>query len=306
MQRAYPRRVGEKPIAPAPAERQLRSTTVPHALTTDGVRVAYTDLGGSGPPILFAHATGFHGHVWRPVAAHLPDFRSVVFDERGHGDTPPAESGQSWHGFALDALAVADDLALERPFGVGHSAGGAALVLAELSRPGTFRALWVFEPIVPPVVAPEGPAFPSRANPLAEGARRRREVFDSLEAAVENYASKPPFSALAPEALRAYVDFGFEELAPGGVRLKCRREVEAATYEMAVQHGAGSRLDELTCPVVLASGGQTDTPFGPALMDALAERIPEARAEPFPTLGHFGPLQDPAAVAASIREAFSS
>ena len=80
------------------------------APTPDGVRVAYTDLGGgvpSGPSILFAHATGFHGHVWRPVARRLADdFRGVIFDERGHGDTAPAEDGQSWHGFAVDALAV--------------------------------------------------------------------------------------------------------------------------------------------------------------------------------------------------------
>jgi len=281
---------------------------VPHALTTDGVRVAYTDLGGTGPPILFAHATGFHGHVWRPVAGELEgDFRSIVFDERGHGDTAPSEAGQSWHGFGTDALAVVDELGLDRPFGVGHSAGGAALLLAELARPGTFRALWVFEPIVPPAPAGHGATpFPAGANPLAEGARRRREVFDSREAAYENYAGKPPFSALAPDALRAYVDFGFTDLDDGTVRLKCRREVEAATYEMAMHHGASSRLHEIGCPVVLASGGRTDTPFGPGLMDQLADRIPGGRAEPFPDLGHFGPLQEPATVAASIRRAFTT
>lgn len=281
---------------------------VPHATTADGVKVAFTDLGGAGSPILFAHATGFHGHVWRPVAAALgDDFRSIVFDERGHGDTAPAEDGQSWHGFAVDALAVVDELGLDRPFGVGHSAGGAALLLAELARPGTFRAIWCFEPIVPPAIpAHAHPGDTPRANPLAAGARRRREVFDSRDAAYDNYAGKPPFSVLAPDALRAYVDYGFDDLDDGTVRLKCRGEVEAATYEMAVQHGAATRLHEITCPVILASGGQTDTPFGPALMDELATRIPNGRAEPFPDLGHFGPLQDPPAIAASIRAAFTA
>jgi len=279
---------------------------VPHALTTDGVRVAFTDLGGDGPPLLFAHATGFHGHVWRPVAHHLrADFRCIVFDERGHGDTEAAPAGQSWHGFAADALAVVDELGLDAPFGVGHSAGGAALLLAELARPGTFRSLWVFEPIVPPVASEQArTGFVSGANPLAEGARRRREVFDSRDAAYENYAGKRPFSVLDPEALRAYVDFGFDDLDDGTVRLKCRRDVEAATYEMAVQHGASARLHEVACPVVLASGGQTDTPFGPALMAQLAERITAGRAEPFAHLGHFGPLQEPATIAESIRRSF--
>ena len=277
---------------------------MPHALTTDGVRVAFTDLGGPGAPIVFAHATGFHGHVWRPVAERRVDtFRCLIFDERGHGDTPPSPEGQSWHGFAIDALAVVDALGLERPFGVGHSAGGAALVLAELARPGTFRSLWCFEPILPPS-GPVG-ASTSRANPLAEGARRRREVFDSFDAAYDNYAAKPPFSSLDPAALRAYVDFGFSDLEDGTVRLKCRRDVEAATYEMAMHHGAFERIDEVGCPVVFASGGRTDTPFGPDLMAVLAERVPAGRAEPFPELGHFGPLQDPEAIAASIRAAFA-
>lgn len=277
---------------------------MPFAPSPDGLRIAYTDLGGTGAPVLFAHATGFHGHVWRPVAGHLVDrFRCVVFDERGHGDTPPSEDGQSWHGFATDALAVVDAAGLDRPFGVGHSAGGAALLLAELARPGTFRAIWCFEPIIPPVVGQMPPA--SRANPLAEGARRRREVFDSVDAAYDNYAGKPPFSALDPDALRAYVDFGFTEQPDGTVRLKCRGEVEAATYEMAAQHGAVERLHEVRCPVVLASGGRTDTPFGPDLMASMVERLVDGRAEPFPSLGHFGPLQDPAAIAASIRDAFS-
>jgi pimeloyl-ACP methyl ester carboxylesterase len=280
---------------------------VPIALTTDGVRVAYSDLGGDGDPVLFAHATGFHGDVWRPVAAALADgFHGITFDERGHGDTPPSPDGQSWHGFARDALAVVDGAGLDRPFGVGHSAGGAALVLAELERPGTFRALWCFEPILPPWAPGTIAAAQSRSNPLAEGARRRREVFPSRDAAYDNYASKPPFQVLAPAALRAYVEHGFEDLDDGTVRLKCRGEIEAQTYEMASGHGAVSRLGELGCPVVFASGRRTDTPFGPDLLESLIGSVPQGRTEVFEDLGHFGPLQDPAAIAASIRRAFSS
>jgi pimeloyl-ACP methyl ester carboxylesterase len=287
----------------------LPSLAVRVAPTTDGVPVAYTDLGGADdqPPLLFAHATGFHGHVWRPVARRLvDDFHLFTFDERGHGDTPPSEDGQSWHGFARDALAVVDanGLADRRPFGVGHSAGGAALILAELERPGTFGGLWCFEPILP-ARYPESMPTPSNANPLANGARRRREVFPSKDAAYDNYAGKPPFQVLDPEALRAYVDHGFEELDDGTVRLKCRGEIEARTYEMAGAHGAVERLGEVTCPVVFACGALTDTPFGPDYLARLVETVPDGRIEVFDDLGHFGPLQDPDAIAASIRRAFA-
>ena len=281
---------------------------MPVATTTDGVPVAYDDFGGDGAAVLFAHATGFHGQVWRPVAEALiagGGVHGFTFDERGHGDTPPSPEGQSWLGFATDALAVVDAAGLDRPFGVGHSAGGAALLLAELERPGTFRGIWCFEPILPPT-PPPGAVFPSNSNPLAAGARRRREVFPSRDAAYENYAGKPPFSVLAPAALRAYVDHGFEDLEDGTVRLKCRGEVEAQTYEMASRHGASERLADVRCPVTFVSGGRTDTPFGDELLRRLAEHLPNGRVEVFPELGHFGPLQDPAAIAASIRRALGN
>ena len=59
--------------------------------SSEGVEVAAWDLGGSGAALLFAHATGFHGHVWQPLAAHLDGLHCYSFDERGHGDStmPP-------------------------------------------------------------------------------------------------------------------------------------------------------------------------------------------------------------------------
>ena len=93
------------------------------------------------------------------------------------------------------------------PGGVGHSMGGTALVMAELARPGTFRGLVLFEPILfpPDVNRPEGP------SPMIEAARRRRAVFASRDEAYENFAGKPPLDALTPEVLRAYVDHGFAD-----------------------------------------------------------------------------------------------
>lgn len=275
-----------------------------HASTIDGNPVAYTPLGGTGPAILFAHPAGFHGHVWRPVAAHLSDaFSSYVFDQRGHGDTPASPAGQSWLGFAHDALAVVDAAALERPFGAGHSSGGAALLLAELSRPGTFRALWLYEPILP---RPGTTGASTGGDTLAAGARRRREVFPDRELALGNYAGKPPFSSLAPEALRAYVDHGFDDLDDGTVRLKCRAEVEASTYEMSTEHGAAQRVGEITCPVFFVAGGRTNTAFGAAYLEELSLDVRGATTTVLDELGHFGPMEDPAAVAASVRECFSS
>ena len=264
----------------------------------DGVAVAVHDLGGTGPPIVFAHATGLHGLVWRTLAGHLTDsFRCISFDERGHGDSGlPEDLDFDWRGFALDSLAVVDGLDVT-PFGVGHSSGATALLLAEQARPGTFRALYCYEPVVVPSDPPLGRDL---GNWLAAGARRRREVFASREEARDNYAGKPPFDSWSAEALADYVGHGFADQPDGSVRLKCRGEHEALVYEMATAHDGFGRMGEVRCPVTVARGGDTDAMSPPALT-GLVERLPDARVEVLPGLGHFGPLEDPATVAASIR-----
>lgn len=270
--------------------------------STDATRIATYDLGGSGTDVLFVHATGFHAGVWTPLVARLDDIRPALLDVRGHGRSAIPDTGMDWQGTAEDALTAIDALGLDRPFGVGHSMGGASLLLAELARPGTFRGLWVFEPIViPPEIITAGDGG---ENPLSAGARRRRDRFPSFESAYANYASKPPFSALDPEALAAYVLGGFR--ADGDeVTLRCRPEVEASTYEMGARHLAWERLGELTCPVVVARG--SDQVPGPAgFAPLVARRIPGAVLEDHPRLGHFGPLEDPAAMATAVGAAITA
>ena len=267
--------------------------------STDGVQVSAYELGGSGPPLLLSHATGFHGHIWLPIVSRLQDaFTCYSFDTRGHGDsTPPASGVFDWRAFADDCRAAVDGFGLEQPYAVGHSAGGALLVLAEENEPGTFRSLYLYEPIIYPG---EG-LPPDTENPLAAGARRRREVFESRQAAYDNYAGKV-FSVFTPEALHAYVDYAFDDLPDGTVRLKCRGENEARTYEMSFRHGAFNRLAELSLPVTFAAGSETDA-IGPDFVNLLAVPVPDARVEILDGLGHFGPMQAPDRIAATIRAA---
>ncbi len=216
----------------------------------------------------------------------------------------PIGRDMEWDGFADDVLAVIDAWGVNDLVAVGHSKGGAALLLAEQRRPGTFAALYCFEPVVMPT---DGAAsnLADRPNPLAEGARRRREVFASYQAAYDTFASKPPLSALDPEALHAYVDYGFALQPDGTVRIKCRPEIEAATYQMGANHDAFRHLGEVDCPVTIARGAVDG--MGPAAAAGpIVDALPQGRLLAFDDLGHFGPLEDPARIAASITEAFSA
>jgi pimeloyl-ACP methyl ester carboxylesterase len=270
--------------------------------STRGVTVALYDLGGDGPPLLFCHPTGFHAMTWAPLAGELDTAaRCWSLDFRGHGDsTVPDDGDYTWSGMADDVLAAVDHIGAP-PAGmlaVGHSLGGAALVLAEQARPGTFAGLWLFEPIIPP--PPEGP-LPAGPNPLATAARKRRRRFPDRDAAYANYASKPPLDTLTPAALRAYVDHGFRDVPGGEVELKCTPEVEAAVFESSFGTPIFPRLGEVRCPVTVAVSGDGGMParLAPLVVDAL----PEARLESYPELTHFGPMEDPARLAVAIRAA---
>ena len=51
--------------------------------TPDGVDIAVRDFGGSGEPVVFAHATGFCGAMFGPLIEQLPpQCRGIALDWR--------------------------------------------------------------------------------------------------------------------------------------------------------------------------------------------------------------------------------
>ncbi len=264
--------------------------------STDDVTVAVHDLGGDGPPLVFCHATGFHGRVWLPVAAALANrYHCWAIDLRGHGDSViPEGLDLAWSGMARDVMAVVDALKLGSGIrAAGWSMGGCALALAELARPGMWSAAWAFEPIIFP--PPEG--HEHNGSGLAAGARRRRNDFSSRDEAFDNYASKPPFSLARPDALRSYVDFGFRDLDDGTVTLKCPGPLEAQVFEGAFTE-AFARAGEVASPFTVVASGDGQPPA--AIAPTVAELLPRGTLERMDDLTHFGPLQDPDRIAESI------
>ncbi len=293
----------------APTEGQGPGWTAgPRVDGRDGVEIATWDLGGDGPPLILLHATGFHAKMWLPLAPVLRRrFRVWAIDQRGHGRSGHQAGGdyRDWSDFVADLFAVIDALGLDDDeegnglVAAGHSLGGGVLLLADQARPGCFRSLYCYEPIV---VAPDQRERLRTDNgSLAVLARKRRPGFPDRASARANYAAKPPFSRFVPEAIDAYVDHGLVDQPDGSVRLACSPEEEASVYEGAMFHRAWEHLGDNRAPAVLAGSTEPDGPA--AYLDLVASAHPAATVERWPELDHFAPMEAPATIAGAIVEA---
>jgi pimeloyl-ACP methyl ester carboxylesterase len=268
--------------------------------STSGVQLSLHDLGGNGPrTLLIGHGTGFHGRAYAPLVGHLRGFHAWAPDLRGHGDsTPPAGGHFAWEGLADDFEAAVEAITGGAPlYAFGHSMGAAVALLVEARRPGTFRAIYGYEPIVPTPDRP--PPAPERQSVWIEGTRKRRRDFPSLEEAIENFASKAPFSGWTRDSLRAYVEHGFHRLDGGALRIKMDPEDEARMYQMT-PNPVWDHLPAVRCPVVVA-GGRPAADAPSAWTTRIAEQLPHARVETYDDLTHMGPFEAPERIAAAAQ-----
>ena len=274
----------------------MRSVTAP-----DGVVLAVHEHGGDGRPTLFCHANGFHGAVWEPMSAALGDgFERWAIDFRAHGaSVVPPGTPLPWEAMRDDLLAVVDDLDIEpgHLLGIGHSMGGAALLLAEQARPGTFAGLWLYEPIVPPIGAlPAGDgdnALAERSPTTAalvrfprSGARQLR-----VQAAPRRGPRRCTPRLRPPRSGRGRGRRRPPRLPPRrrGSPLRGRRRPR------------GLRPPPRGGSAPWSSPAAAAWPDRPSIGVSAAEALPQGRLEVHEHLTHFGPLEAPTELAASVR-----
>lgn len=107
--------------------------------------------GAGNRTIMFAHGFGCDQTMWEPVAGNFrDDFRVVLFDYIGHGDSDlaaySAERYSSLRAYADDVVAIARALHLEDAVFVGHSVSAMIGALASLQAPGLFSDLVMVGP----------------------------------------------------------------------------------------------------------------------------------------------------------------
>lgn len=228
----------------------------------DGLAIGALDWGGTGPPVVLLHPTGFCAGLFAPIAEQLAGrCRVVCVDLRAHGtsDAPDDPRAMDYPSMAGDTLAMLDHLEIDEAVVVGESLGGGVAILADARCPGRFRRMLLCE----------AAAFPLRReevepNFLSDAARKRRAVWPHREAVLASYRNKELFAPLDDAALESYVRWGFADRADGMVELSCPPEHEAAVFELSGSalggFGAWDRLDRLSADAVIAVGDHTYLP----------------------------------------------
>lgn len=276
--------------------------------TDDGASIAVHAMAGRADmaPLLISHATGFHARCYQPVADALGD-RFCVFgiDHRGHGDsTAPPGWSVDWHRFGVDTLEVARTIAPEGGLvGIGHSMGGASLLMAAHAAPDMFSHLVLFEPIAHPPRGSGLTGVEMRSLPIVQGALRRRRRFPSKVTAHDNYASKPPMSQMTPEVLTNYVEHGFRDVIGDDgiaeVELCCAPEFEADIFMGGRDNGVWELLHEVETPCTVI-GGHVEAMQPSASTEQIADELPAGRYLLLAHQTHFGPFSHPDELAALV------
>ncbi|CAN5650837.1 alpha/beta hydrolase [soil metagenome] len=257
------------------------------------------------PTVVLVHGWMCTSAVWRRQIDELSaDFRLVAYDQRGHGQSPPASTGD----YSADTLGADLDAVLDQtvPHGervvvAGHSMGAMAVVAWAEAHPDDVAGRIAGAVLVN--VGVERLVRQSTLIPLpASLAALRAAVGERLLAApLPLPARTNPVLArlvhavvLGPDASPAQVTFSTKML------LACPTDVRAAfgatlsTFDLA--HG----LRELTAPTIVVAGkGDRLTP--PVHARAIAKSLPDATLVELPGVGHMAPIEAHAEITEVIR-----
>jgi pimeloyl-ACP methyl ester carboxylesterase len=134
---------------------------------------------------------------------------------------------------------------------------------------------------------------------MAEGARRRRMVFESTDDAFAQYRARSLFQRWPDETLRLYIDHGMFQREDGQVQVKCPGEIEAEIFLNSASLGLWSVLRDVRVPVMVLLSEHADG-FLRMVANGVAQQLPDARLETVPDAGHLSPMERPGAVAGVI------
>lgn len=256
------------------------------------VTLYYEEHGSGGEALLWLHGSSGSHLGWAQVyPAFTSQYRCILYDHRDAGQSSASPRPYSIRDLADDAARLLDHLDVARAHVVGFSMGGAVAQELAINYPDRVLSL--------ALIASYDAGDPRGADNLHSWALMRKTFTP------EQFAR-----ATAPWVLtyREYLIPGFVD---GWIRraLENPLRMSEAAYERQQEavfgHDATDRLDRIMAPCLVVNGDDDIlTPL--RFAHTLTQRIPQARLEVIPEVGHGLLGVKPAAVADTLRRFFAS
>jgi 3-oxoadipate enol-lactonase len=239
------------------------------------------------PPVLLGASLGTTHALWDELAADLAgDFRVVRFDTRGHGASPAPAASYTVEGLALDVVALADTLGIDRFAYVGLSLGGAVGQVLGIQHGDRLTSL---------VLCCTGPVFGSSETWKERAAQVRSEGVDGLVGATLERWFTPTYRKTHPDRVAKVMDM-FRATPPEGYAGCCDA---LGGYDVSAQ------LAAISTPTLVLSGAD-DPGSPPSVGAAMVESIPGSRLEVIDDAAHIANVAQPAAFNAAVRSHLSA
>jgi pimeloyl-ACP methyl ester carboxylesterase len=230
-----------------------------------GVKIWYTDTGGSGTPVVLMHAATGSSRVWeyQIPAFTKGGFRVIAYDRRGFGRTVIDPAGPQPGTGADDLHALLDSLKIDRVHLVSTAAGGFVALDFALSFPQRLRSLVVANSI----------GAVQDEDYLELGRRLRPAQFNALPPEFRELG--PSYRAANPQGTQRWMDLEHISRAEGPPQ-------PAQTMKNRVTF---SLLEGIKVPTLLLTG-DADLYAPPAILPLFAARIKGSQTVIVPEAGH--------------------
>lgn len=254
----------------------------------DGISMAYAPLGNPhGTPVVLIHGYTDSDLDWASLIPYLSkNFRLIVIDLRGHGESSKPECCYTRYDFAYDVKLLLDKLRVRRADIVGHSLGSlVAQTFAEMWPARTARLVLISSTAGPP---------PKSAAPQYDWTaqiRRPRDPIDPDSKFMRQWWASP--NPVDPAFLRR------ERRNAARIPVSVWLAVLNQSLSDAALRALSSTLSRLEAPTLLI-WGSADPIMLPAMRRGLRRALPHAKVVIFPGLGHNPFWEDPRGCAAVI------
>lgn len=248
----------------------------------DSVTLHYAIEGSqTGTPLVFINSLGSSLHLWDLVTPHLAKRAPIIrYDKRGHGlsDCPPGPYTLADH--ANDLAGLLDYLQIDEAILIGISVGGMIALTYALAQPRRVKAL---------VLCDTGAQIgtPELWNSRMEAIRQQGMAATAASILARWFT--PGFAQQQPATYQGYANMLARTSVEGYIATcAALREADLRTTASAIQ----------TPTLVLCGTEDLSTP--PALGQALATQLKNARFALIDSAAHLPCIEQPAALAAQI------